>query len=393
MKKIIALFFVVTLAFHVCQAEERNSTNAVGTVSTDYHPMFWGDIRKRWSGYCVLKDGEEFRVLTFERQDSVIGEKTYSVIEYQGKETLSVLERQEGDKVYRYDENTQAEVLMIDYSLNVGDEMVVDGGVKLRVVETGSAYEKYPMYGLRNSKMMKLQGVDDEALEDVWIEGVGSIYWGVLPRGMMADVDKMYVANVSFSFSEGNAAFPVNTERYKACLLSYRNLTDEERAEVNMLDSDKREYLDYHFVDDTLCVTGMLNIKPYDLQIECLIDGANIDINMYMIDVLDFFESPHTRYIEAKFPGFKEGLYQVKASQWIGASPKYPDPDFSHVYQVSYNGGEPVEVVCGEVDDIHTHFAKKNNLINNSCYDLTGRPVSTPSKGMYIRNGKKVLVK
>ena len=27
------------------------------------------------------------------------------------------------------------------------------------------------------------------------------------------------------------------------------------------------------------------------------------------------------------------------------------------------------------------------------CYDLTGRPVSTPSKGLYIRNGKKVMFK
>jgi hypothetical protein len=26
-------------------------------------------------------------------------------------------------------------------------------------------------------------------------------------------------------------------------------------------------------------------------------------------------------------------------------------------------------------------------------YDLTGRPVSAPSKGIYIQNGKKVLVK
>ena len=326
----------------------EEKVNAVGTVSTSYHPMFWGDIRKRWSGYCVLKNGEEFRVPTFERQDSVIGGKTYSVIEYQGKDTLLFLERQEGLKVYRYDENTQAEVLMIDYSLNVGEEVEVDGGVRLRVVETGSAYEKYPMYGLRNSKMMKLQGVDDETLEDVWIEGVGSIYWGVLPRGMMDDVDKMYVANVSFSFSEGNAAFPVNTERYKACLLSYRKLTDAELDRVEKLGSEKREYLSYILEDDTLYVTGRLDLKSYDYQIECLIDGENVDINMYMIDVLDFFATPHLSYIEAKFSGFKEECYQVKASRWIGASPKYPDPDFSHVYKVSYNGGEPVEVVREE---------------------------------------------
>ena len=47
-------------------------------------------------------------------------------------------------------------------------------------------------------------------------------------KSLMTEVDKMYVANVSFSFSEGNAAFPINREQYKASLLNYRNLTEED---------------------------------------------------------------------------------------------------------------------------------------------------------------------
>lgn len=30
---------------------------------------------------------------------------------------------------------------------------------------------------------------------------------------------------------------------------------------------------------------------------------------------------------------------------------------------------------------------------NGSCYDLSGRKVSTPSKGIYIKDGKKIYVK
>lgn len=44
-----------------------------------------------------------------------------------------------------------------------------------------------------------------------------------------------------------------------------------------------------------------------------------------------------------------------------------------------------------ELSDIH---APSTSSVKASCtYDLTGRPVSTPSKGIYIRNGKKVLVR
>ena len=36
---------------------------------------------------------------------------------------------------------------------------------------------------------------------------------------------------------------------------------------------------------------------------------------------------------------------------------------------------------------------QKGKKLGMGCYDLTGRPISTPSKGLYIRNGKKVMFK
>ncbi len=35
----------------------------------------------------------------------------------------------------------------------------------------------------------------------------------------------------------------------------------------------------------------------------------------------------------------------------------------------------------------------RETITNNRCYDLQGRKVSNPSKGLYIINGKKVVVK
>ena len=61
----------------------------------------------------MLKNGEEFTVRTLERQDSVFAGQTYSIMEFQAKDTILFLARQEGKRVYRYDEEAQAEVLMV----------------------------------------------------------------------------------------------------------------------------------------------------------------------------------------------------------------------------------------------------------------------------------------
>lgn len=47
--------------------------------------------------------------------------------------------------------------------------------------------------------------------------------------------------------------------------------------------------------------------------------------------------------------------------------------------------------VSDETVDIHDCYTEIK-IHDNVFYDLTGRPVSTPTKGVYIRNGKKVLV-
>ena len=57
------------------------------------------------------------------------------------------------------------------------------------------------------------------------------------------------------------------------------------------------------------------------------------------------------------------------------------------------------KVFSGTVLPLEEYIADdiKNPYINAAdtphFYDLTGRPVSAPSKGIYIQNGKKVLVK
>jgi hypothetical protein len=46
-------------------------------------------------------------------------------MEFQAKDTIQFLARQEGKRVYRYDQEAQAEVLMVDYSLEVDGHEVI----------------------------------------------------------------------------------------------------------------------------------------------------------------------------------------------------------------------------------------------------------------------------
>ena len=84
-------------SFEVCQANDRSSNTPNNTVSTNFHPFppwLWEDIRKRWCGYCMLKNGDEFLVWTFERKDSVIAGTTYSRYIVFWKHSPKCLQRQ-----------------------------------------------------------------------------------------------------------------------------------------------------------------------------------------------------------------------------------------------------------------------------------------------------------
>ena len=82
----------------------------------------------------------------------------------------------------------------------------------------------------------------------------------------------------------------------------------------------------------------------------------------------------------------------MSTTRWIGASPKFPDPMFTNVYKVTYHDGKRVEVVCGESNGVRdVEVQNKHQRTHNGIFDLTGRPVITPTKGIYIQDGRKVL--
>lgn len=73
--------------------------------------------------------------------------------------------------------------------------------------------------------------------------------------------------------------------------------------------------------------------------------------------------------------------------------------DFVHVnaMKVAYGNGtvnlRSAYLIPKEVDGIHPTFTEERETGDGLYYNLLGQPVKNPTKGIYIRNGKKVVVK
>lgn len=273
--------------------------------------------------------------------------------------------RQEGDKVFCLRPEKNDELLIIDYGLEVGDEFTDANGEVFVVREVGrQEYDKYfsTLYYYQPRKLI-LESTQT-GREDVWIEGVGSKYWGITPYFLMEqsnmfkqlELQPLY-AQVSIG-NGGNLYLDphINTENYKAEMIDLfgRNGNGEDISVY------------YEFNGDTLLVKGKKNSehhkgRPYA---ECLINENKVDIMIKLFGNLD--EKKECTYIfDARIPGFKAGTYQV-----------------------GMPGGEYVTLECkGPADGIETvkWGAKRTDA---RTYDLSGRPASgKPQRGLYIQNG------
>lgn len=77
------------------------------------------------------------------------------------------------------------------------------------------------------------------------------------------------------------------------------------------------------------------------------------------------------------------GFYKLKSTGTIGANKAY----------LTYSGALAPEFLgFGETTSI-SEIEKMRNVENETFYDLQGRRVSQPTKGLYIVNGKKVVIK
>ena len=95
------------------------------------------------------------------------------------QESCEYVREAEG-KVYKYDEGSGSEYLLLDYTLNKGDTIRVysKGNIVRHEAVVTKTYTTY-FTSSTDKKMrrcIEIQCLDDETLTDIWVEGIGSLY-------------------------------------------------------------------------------------------------------------------------------------------------------------------------------------------------------------------------
>jgi len=290
------------------------------------------------------------------RWETQVNGQTIAVSEEEMEKTgKNLYYREEDGKIYFYSDEKQVEELVMDFTLDVGDSFMLPNGEEMTVVSIKDTIP-FAYMDWKPCRKLALQERGNPANTDVWIEEIGSLQTGFLPKSFLSNIRKTKLVGEAI---EGYYAFfPLAEETYKAQWIRY--LENAEDAVV---------HLNYEFVGDTLCLNGYLNTMCAGEPFQCIVSGTDIEISPISFPYALSTTCISTYKIEAKFPGFEDG-----------------------VYRVSYSGSAPVEVVCGETQSIGGINTDEEDM-NNSVHDLSGRPASFPSKGIYIRNGKKVMAK
>ena len=282
--------------------------------------------------------------------------------------------REKDAKVYRYDEQSSTEHLAFDFNLSAGDSFEKSDGTKWEVYEKGQAKD-LPSYFDKfypDRIMLKLREKGNESHEDIWIEGVGSIYTGILDAGDI-DSDSTFVESEYRIFSYDNndcSFFNIDNCSYKSCIgETYRlEAIDIEGDEFVEWDMNGRK-IETYFIDDTLCIRDYKFTYADVNTVGALINGNHIDVYVNSAYPLSIAPDYLVR-IDGKIPGFKSGEYTIH----------FPEG----------NQADTTLVCHGQVTDIHNISTPVFQQTTNTIYDLSGRRLTgIPEQGIYIQGGKK----
>ena len=374
-----------------------------GSAQGEYHPFaqtllaeedYQTITRKHWEMHMQDKDGNDsFKIVDIYQNpaDSIINGRQYTPVlcydkyldityssilvknNYDERDTLYY--RQDGDKVFYLPKGEKQEQLVLDFGLQENDVFVNPFGEKFVVTDVGNSQgleNSVYTYGKSTPKIISLRS--ESGKEDIWIEGMGSIHWGIVPVADFSDnqVDLLSTGGRNDHTLDG--LFDTNTDSYKF---------------IHFYPSDVRrnwkdERWDFGFTDDTLCIKGVVPLKDFygPNYFEMMVDENNV------IAMTEFL-SPHHHGsmsdvytdIDIKIPGFKPGSYVFGTETLVckGA-----------------DGIESIQNSCSDDLRKRHYFADAERTIHNGAdaiYDLSGRRVSASSapKGIYIQGNKKII--
>ena len=302
---------------------------------------------------------------------TLYGECTIEGIDYIKEVHGRYCYRQEGNKVYCYSFAEGKESLVMDFGLEVGDIFTLYEGFDV-VVEQKSDTLLACWNAQMTCKKLLLRGVEQPDFTDTWIEGIGSLRYGINPP----KAEDTYLLHSSLYMEECKDYCDYCTfifDPQKDDLYATMVTLGEEIYEDAF--SDHNEYMEAFYEDklltldlrnDTLHIGGY--IGTYCEQSLYLLIEEGVD-TIYIMSI-PFPLDPEAdcrsvNRIDANFPGFTRDNYIVN---FWGRS-----------YRISRSDTSQTALEQESEDPL--------------CYDLQGRRVANPTRGIYIKDGKKVILK
>lgn len=321
-------------------------------------------IDDRYLGFMLYENGECSYYTLY-------GKCTIDGIDYIKEDNGRYCYRQEGNKVYCYSLAEQKEYLVMDFGLKVGDVFTLYDGCNV-VVEQQSDTLLTCWNAQKTCKKLHLRGVEQPDFTDVWIEGVGSLRYGINPP----KAEETYLLHSSLYMGEGSKDYSdcrtFIFEFHKDDLHATMVTLGEEIHEDAF--SDYNEYMEAHenklltldLRDDTLHIGGYIGTYCEQALYLLIEEGVGTIYIMSVPFPLDpEADCLSVNAIDLRIPGFAQESYIVNF--------------WGRTYQISRN------------ETSLTTLEQESEVV--PYHDLQGRPVANSTRGIYIKDGKKMVVK
>ena len=284
---------------------------------------YYSDYRL-WEYHTTNAEGKPGNLFTRAEKDVVLDGQTYvQLINGWYSDFYPSYMRQVGKKVLRYNPDTRTEAVVLDYSLDVGDVFTTECGDRMQVTEVGS-FEEYAQYfyagdGVR--RMLRLQGVDNPKLRDVWIEGFGSVYTGVLPPELYTPYPEIHL---KWRSDTGN--FSVNQTHYKSIPFEAEELDRDTRVFLEEEATDEDMPFTCEFIGNDLHLAGYFyytcSTSQYaELTID---DDGTLKLSIDHPDT--YYPVPTCMwpgYYDLIFPDFEPGNYHISLTNLRGHTQEF----------------------------------------------------------------------
>lgn len=224
----------------------------------------------------------------------------------------SIYYRQEAQKVYRYNVNTATETLAFDFGLETGDkfhlyddcEVVVESVSDTNVVNIIFSEEKYD-----NQRVLRLRGVEDASITDIWVEGIGSLHYGI-ERPTHAEEIKSQALAYCEVFESYNAKFLVNVGNVRGAGVELGQEIDPEMIESIYDPTFSTDFLKFRLVNNTLHVGGYISCNC-GMEIYLAAKDMGNSIELEMRELAPYADCYSLYAIDISFPEFTGEKYDV----------------------------------------------------------------------------------